>query len=637
MAVNYFYKLVLVAVLFFLTKWFPTEPIVEQRPNFLRAEQLLEQGHDEAFLELGDTLADYPLYPHLLYEWLKKHLQKTDKVADFLSRYEKTRYAPLLRAKWLDYLAKHGRWKEYAKYYQGGENAARECHYLWALHETGDKQKALGEAQRLWLTGVSQPQACDALFAEFMQSPMFGSDLIWQRFELAIDQENWPLVEYLRRLLDKTAQKTADFWLQVYKNPYLVKDSGLWVSNDAMTGRIFAEGVARLALSDVRMALQLWDGRKQYLSLDDKVIDKVDKKLALVLFSHRDHRAYQRLQQVRMPDDKVREAKIRAALLEQNWQHVNEALMSLPWAVQQEPAWQYWRGRALTMMGRVQEAQTIYQKLSDDRSFYGFLAADKLGSGYTIGDKPVLVADGQFEALLKQPGFRAIEEWRLLGRDLEARRQWWFAIESLDKERLMIAAKLAQQWQWDQVAIMTLVKAGYWDDVALRFPLRYVDDVRRNAARQNLDPAIILGLMRQESMLDSKALSAVGAKGLMQMMPATAEQVANKLDENWLGDQQLFMPAVNIRYGSYYFAELLQRFDGHAALAIAAYNAGPNRVAKWLPVNGHVPADIWIETIPYKETRKYVTSVLSYAIIYQHRLQTNGLKLKNMLAELSGN
>ena len=93
-------------------------------------------------------------------------------------------------------------------------------------------------------------------------------------------------------------------------------------------------------------------------------------------------------------------------------------------------------------------------------------------------------------------------------------------------------------------------------------------------------------------------------------------------------------PEVNIKYGAYYFKQLLNRFDGHFALAMAAYNAGPNRVDKWLPNDKQVPADVWIETIPFKETRKYVTSVLSYAIIYQQRMQRNALKIKRLLFEI---
>jgi soluble lytic murein transglycosylase len=140
--------------------------------------------------------------------------------------------------------------------------------------------------------------------------------------------------------------------------------------------------------------------------------------------------------------------------------------------------------------------------------------------------------------------------------------------------------------------------------------------------------------MRQESMLDQNAMSAVGARGLMQIMPETGQQIARKLNEPWQAENSLFNPDVNIKYGAFYYKQLLTRFDGHFALAMAAYNAGPNRVSKWLPNDKSVPADIWIETIPYKETRKYVMSVLSYSIIYQQRIQRNGLKMTRLLFDV---
>jgi soluble lytic murein transglycosylase len=230
--------------------------------------------------------------------------------------------------------------------------------------------------------------------------------------------------------------------------------------------------------------------------------------------------------------------------------------------------------------------------------------------------------------------FKVIEEFKILNRDVEAKRQWWFALKKLSKDQLKIAAKLAQQWQWHQVAIITLVKAEYWDDLALRFPVNYLSEVQRNANRQDLEPAIIFGLIRQESMMDENAKSAVGALGLMQIMPETGKQIAHKLKESWQSENSLFNPAINIKYGAFYYKQLLSRFDGHFALAMAAYNAGPNRVVKWLPVDKTLPADIWIETIPYKETRKYVTSVLAYATIYQQRIQRNTLKITSFLSDV---
>jgi soluble lytic murein transglycosylase len=135
-------------------------------------------------------------------------------------------------------------------------------------------------------------------------------------------------------------------------------------------------------------------------------------------------------------------------------------------------------------------------------------------------------------------------------------------------------------------------------------------------------------------MLDKNALSTVGARGLMQIMPETARQIAYTLQEPLQTDNSLFNPNLNIKYGTFYYKQLLNRFDGNFALATAAYNAGPNRTVKWFPNDRSVPTDIWIETIPYKETRKYVTSVMSYAIIYQQRIQRNALKMSKLLFDV---
>jgi soluble lytic murein transglycosylase len=262
------------------------------------------------------------------------------------------------------------------------------------------------------------------------------------------------------------------------------------------------------------------------------------------------------------------------------------------------------------------------------------MAADAVKKPYAFADKPVFLVGNELAVLAKKTDFKAVQELKMLNREDEAKRQWWFAVKKLPTEQLIKAAKLAQSWQWQQVAIITLVKADYWDDLALRFPVNYLSQVQINAYLQNLDPAIIFGLIRQESMLDVNARSAVGARGLMQIMPETGQQIARTLHEPWQTENCLFNPDVNIKYGAFYYRQLLNRFDGHFALATAAYNAGPNRVVKWLPNDKSVPADVWIETIPYKETRKYVTAVLFYTIIYQQRTQRKALKITKLLFDV---
>ena len=210
----------------------------------------------------------------------------------------------------------------------------------------------------------------------------------------------------------------------------------------------------------------------------------------------------------------------------------------------------------------------------------------------------------------------------VLDKKNEAKLQWWHASRHLDKKEILVAAKLAQRWQWDEIAIFTIAKAKYWDDVEVRFPLSYTDKIHENSEQNNLNPVIVYGLIRRESAFNEKATSPTGARGLMQIMPRTGRDIARRLNERWGGKNSLYNPVTNIRYGSYYYQKLLTQFDGHYALALAAYNAGPERVKKWLPEDKAIPADIWIETIPYRETRDYVASVLAYALIYQQRSQT---------------
>lgn len=605
----------------------------QQRQGFLLAEKMVEQGNEGAFLTLSSTLTDYPLYPYLQYQWLKNNLPQTDKILVFLSTYKESRYADLLRSTWLDYLANNERWVEFIHYYQASDNTALECQFYWANYKVGDQQLALNAAKRLWTLGDKQPKECDPLLSALALSPVLTPDLIWQRFELALKKDNSSLAVEVQHLLNKPDQDVAEVWLHMHNNPALIQDS-LFLGGNERQGRIFAHGVDRMAKSDLDLAITIWDSRKRNLVIDNQTTQQLELRLALALARARDNRAYDRLNQLVAVDAEAREWKVRTALFEQNWQHVSFALTGLTIEEQETPQWQYWQARSLIETGNVQQGQSIYNQLSQDRSFYGFMAADAVNRPYSLVDKPVAMVGDALEKLAQTIDFKVIRELVVLDRDLEAKRQWWFALKKLSKEQIMIAAKLAQQWQWDQVAIITLVKANYWDDLALRFPLSYLSQVQNNADRQDLDPAIIFGLIRQESMLDKNAMSAVGARGLMQIMPATGQQIARNLNEPWQAENSLFNPDVNIKYGAFYYKQLLSRFDGHFALAMAAYNAGPNRVDKWLPIDKSLPADVWIETIPYKETRKYVTSVLSYAIIYQQRIQRNALKITKLLFDV---
>jgi len=620
----------------------------QQRNNFLQAEKLLAQGNTTAFMRISATLKNYPLYPYLQYLWLKDNLHQTDQVLAFLVAYKDSRYARLLRTKWLDHLARNEQWSDFIRHYisrdgvyaaslpeagaaKATENTALECQYNLAIYNTGNQQQALNEAKRLWVSGDSLPQECDPLWTALLMSPNFTPELVWQRFELALSKDNVSVAEFVRRSMSRSDQDVADVWLRVHQKPSLIENSNFL---SPQMGRLFAHGVDLLAKSNLSLAIQLWDDRKHAFQIDSQTAQQVERNLAFALARSRNAGAYQRLNQLAAVDAEVNEWKVRSALLEQNWLHVAEALAGLTTQERQDPKWQYWQARVLDKTGNALQAQEAYAKLAEDRSFYGFLAADNVNKPYQLSNKPVLLAKNELEQLANETDFKMVREFKALNRDAEAERQWWYAVKVLNKERRMVAAKLAQLWHWDQVAITTMVKADYWDDLKLRFPVYYSSQIHDNAERQNLDPAIVFGLIRQESIFNKDAESTVGARGLMQVMPRTGMQIAKDLKEKWRSDQSLFNPDVNVRYGAFYYKQLVKQFHGHFALAIAAYNAGSGRVSKWLPSFESVPADIWIETIPFKETRKYVTSVLSYAIIYQQLIQRKGLKMKELMLDV---
>ncbi|PPD24284.1 MAG: lytic murein transglycosylase [Methylomonas sp.] len=607
-----------------------------QRQLFLQAEQQLADGIGNIDPALENSLKDYPLFPYLQYQQLKGHLEQTDEILDFLSKYPKHRYSALLRSKWLHYLAGQARWADFLASYQPSDDKAIECLFYRAELNSDITPVALSGAKALWISGEEMPPECDSLFEALVNSQTLSEHELWQRFKSALNKNNVAIAESTRGYLPKTLAEQAGIWLKIHKKPALVST----VLSDELFDTLpeaFVHGIERLAKTDLYQAIFLWDTHKQHIKPEADTVAQLEAKLGTALAFKKDKTAYSRFGK---PDsqeslsDEAREWRLRAALLEQNWSHVLEAYQGLTENQKSQPEWTYWQARALDATGDKIQALSVYQKVAGDRSLYGFLAADKIEQPYWLGNQPVPLAAGQIEDFAQNPDIQAVKEWRWLDREAEARRQWWFSLGNREKEDYKVAAKLAQQWQWHQVAIFTLAKANYWDDLALRFPLYYTDKIQFQADKRELEPAIVFGLIRQESIFDSHAESAAGAKGLMQIMPGTGKHIAHQLKEKWHSQASLYDPDTNIRYGTYYFRELLDRFNGHFALATAAYNAGPGRVKEWLKDSSALPADIWVATIPFKETRKYVSSVLTYAVIYQHLTHGHTLRVKNLMFDI---
>ncbi len=613
--------------------------LAEQRLAFLQAENLVQKRDEAGFVAQMQTLKDYPLYPYLQAHWLKNDLTKEAEIAAFLTAYKDNRYADGLRRDWLTALAKANQWSKFIQYYQVDSESSKvpalQCAFQSLQYGLGKKEQALAVAKELWQSLKSQPVECNALFTILRGSPSFTEELLWQRFSASLrgKKANPALAAALQTFMVSNELPTAQLWLKVHANPNLVAQEN-WAGNTPKAGELFAHAIDRLAAKQLSAAITLWDGQKNRYKINNLTTDYIEQRLGLALVAAGNPaEAFARLMKATTLETEGRQNLLRMALKEQNWQHVTQALEKLTPAEKADDKGRYWQARALAELGKPTEAQALYSELAKKSNFYGFLAADKLKQAYQFKDLPVPVSTSDIDTLKQQDDFKVVAEWFALGRETEATRHWWYAIKKLDSKQIMAAAKLAQQWQQYKLAAFTIAKADYWVDLELRFPLLYVAQITEQTTKQNVDPALILGLIRQESVFDERAGSSVGAMGLMQIMPSTGKHIANSLNERWTGAASLYDPSVNVRYGTYYYKQLLDKFNGQVPLATAGYNAGPNRIKNWRP-DKPMPMDIWIETIPFNETRQYVSFVLSNALFYQQRTNRNVLKLEDFMSEV---
>lgn len=618
-----------------INKTLSQEELESYRELFLQAEKAVKHNDEKTYLQLVNQLSDYPLLPYLKYQWLIKQLDDEAQIKLFLSLYDDSRYASKLKYRWLFHLAKKRQWTLYNQYYTASSNTKLQCYHLRALYKAGEKDAAIKASRDLWSVGHSQPAACDPIFRQLKKSDLFTTALIWERFGKAMQNNKVSLADYLKNLMPKSQHDTAQLWLNLHRRPDRHIQTLLKQKQTEQSPSIFTDTISRLANKDIDAAIRIWDANKNKYAINEQDYNKVEKKLAFKLaFKHKSG-AYERFSQLDHPDTSSKEWRIRIALKEQNWPNVLSAINALNENEKKTEKWQYWQARAFLETGEVAQAEKILTELSQRRDFYGYLAADKMNSMYQLANNPILVSEHEIQSLSQRQPYQMVYELMKLDRKSEARLQWWHALRSLNKNEITIAAKLAQKWQWDEVAIFTIAKVKNWDDIEMRFPLSYSDKIHKNSALQKLNPAIVFGLVRRESAFNEAALSPTGARGLMQIMPQTGKLIAKNLNEKWRGKSSLDNPETNIRYGAFYYQQLLKKFDGNYALALAAYNAGPHRVKKWLPKDESVPADIWIETIPFHETREYVGAVLTYALIYQQRAQTSVLTMNDIIPDVS--
>lgn len=609
--------------------------LAQQRDTFQKAKIALEKNKISHFMALKKQLKDYPLKSYLDYLYLRKNISNVSEstISTFLKNNGSSFYSQKLRTVWLYHLAEAKKWSSFLDYYQPPQTTSLQCHKLSALINTGHYQDASTEIASLWMVNKSQHRSCDSVFKYWAKKGFPTNDMRWQRIELALKNTKFNLAHYLAKPLNEQyqAKQWISHWQNMQRDPLSELQrigAGKMLphsSNKQLERELIHYGIGRLARKSTDKAFDVWQNIAKRYTFTTQQRHQIHATIGQRAALNRQDRALE------FYGAATNEPwRVRAALWQQNWPVAEKAIRSLDNEQQQINRWQYWLGRSLAKQGKKKQANEIFQSLVHDRDYYSFLAADLLGQDYRMNNNPINADPAELKQFSQRDAVRRLREFHTLNMSLQARQQAYYLKQRLPNKDLQLLATLTHQWNWHNQTISLLGKAQYWDDLPLRFPVVYDDLMIKASQQYRIDSSWLLGVARQESAFNSRARSHAGALGLMQLMPATGRSTAKLVGSPLRQLTDLYNPATNITLGSAYLRKVYDEHQQNPVLATASYNAGPHRVARWLPKKS-LPADIWIENIPFNETRKYTSNVLSYAAIFDYQRQKKILPISKRM------
>ena len=617
------------------------ELIDTQRKLFLEVYPRAELGDWRPAAKHEDILQTYVLWPDLRAAWLRTRVRNHDykEVDSFLTQYGILKPARELRYHYALTLGRQGNFADYLsiyeQFYQGLDVARLDCLGLQAEIDAGRQSRIVNRGVEHWLIGNNQVEECDPVFDHLRSTGDLNTDLYRQRFDLAIAKKELGIARYLARDLPTEYQVLARQWTAVVNDPEQFVSGHDPSETSAAYREQLIYAVERLGYRQPALAQQKWQEISDQYGFAPERRAAIERHIAL--WAARRHLPNAPTLLVALPDSATDEETvrwlIRSRLLASDWDGALSAVEELSDSERQLEEWRYWQAWLLQRSNngvRAQndvEAQRIFNELANERSYYGFLAADLLGHDYEFAHRPIAADEALIRSIELRPEIVRARELFLVGLESRGRSEWDAGVAMFTEQEKIQAAVLAHRWGWHSRAISTAASAGHLDDLDIRFPLAYRQAFESHSNTSNINDTWAYGIARSESLFMRDVRSSAGAIGIMQLMPETGRITARKISRPYSGQSTLTDPESNIRIGTAYLAMMLDRFDNNQVLATAAYNAGPLNVSQWLPETGDVDPQIWIENIPYNETRKYVRRVLASEIIFDWRLSGSWQRL----------
>jgi soluble lytic murein transglycosylase len=548
------------------------------------------------------------------------------------------------RNEWLAALARRNEWPAFlANWDEAIDDAALRCLRLQALMamNRSDAQWT-ADTQAIWRSsGSSLPAQCDAPFALLAAQGGLTDALRWERFDLAAAAAQTGVMRSIARGFPAPADAAQAGLYAAYLDAPS-DDVAAW-PNTGRSRLVASTALAKLAKADPDRAEALLPGVAKALGFGEAENGRVLYQIALWTVASYLPDSARRLANVPASayDDSLHEWRVRDALSRSDWAAALAAIRRMPDAQRNDSRWLYFAARTSELTGDAAGAKALYAQAARKPDFHGFLAADRLGQPYALCPWQPATSPAAKQAIARDANIvRALQLFQL-DRKGWATREWNAALARFSDEQRRLAVEVAQDNGWFDRAVFGLVNVGgkrYPDEqrlYRLRFPLHHDATLRREAARNTLDPAWVAAEIRAESVFDPNARSGADARGLMQVVPATGAAIAAKIGQPWSDADTLFDADANIAIGTAYLRQLMDRYGGKPYQVIAGYNAGPTPLNRWMSQRPTMDPDIWIETISYKETREYVARVLSFSTVYDWRLNGDALRVTDRMQGLT--
>jgi soluble lytic murein transglycosylase len=587
-------------------------------------------------------LKAYPIYDYLVAARLRRDLtwsptDDLDPTVDaFLRAHEGQPVGRALRRQWLGSLAERRRWDWFLPRSAELTDPVLICDRLQGRLATGDTDKLAVEALARWNLVQRPPPECATVFAWLHSQGAVTPAMQEARARAALAAEN-PLLarEFIAEVPAERAAPLRQ-WLQLLESPRPALTALADAPSAAVEPDALLAGFTRLSNTDSTSAAAVLPSLLSRPDLAPALRDRLWRAFALGAAYARQPAAiaaFGRLS-ANVVDAQVQEWRVRAALWNGDYAKALEWLSDMPDTLAAQPRWRYWRARATAAEKGADTAAPLFADIAGMRDYYGYLAADHLHQNYNLNIHPTPDDADVQAALAAQPAL--IRAHALIDCDLpdDASAEWNSVLAGAPKAVKVQAAHLASRWGWYAETISMLAQADDWDDVTLRYPRPYASVIADASKLTQVPPDWILAIIRQESLFREDAVSRADARGLMQMQPATAIAVAKRWQLAAPSRDALFDPKIAVPLGAAYVRELLDRYGNQLDLSLAAYNAGPVSVARWLP-GQPVDADIWIENIPYTETRGYVQHILEHIVAFAAVRNAAPPRLSSLLAPVS--